>query len=668
VNTRKPTTVAKARSEKFGFQAEVVQVLDLLVHSLYTNKETFLRELISNASDAIDRLRFESFSEPGLLEAAGPLQIRVSCDKDARTVTVSDNGIGMDREEVIEHIGTIAKSGTREFLLDLTGDQRKDAALIGQFGVGFYSSFVVAERVTLTTRRAGLAEQDGVRWESDGKGEYTLEAAEVPSPGTTVVLHIREDEEDFLDDSQLMSIIQRYSDHISLPILMPRQVPAEGQDGDTDAGEPAVQEVTVNRASPLWTRPRSEISHEEYCAFYRHIASDYADPLAYVHAKLEAPLEYTLLLFIPSKAPYDPWYPDPERGIRLHVRRVFITNDAEQLIPRHLRFVCGVIDSSDLPLNISREMLQDSPLIDRIRSGAAKKVLNLLQDMAENDPAKYAAFWAEFGPILKEGVADDPASQDDIARLLRFTSTRSGTDVQDISFSDYVARMKEGQQEIYYLCAPAPLAARSSPHLEVFNKKGIEVLLLDQEVDTLVVTSLGAFDGRPLRSVAQGVSDLGTLEDEADKEAAQQASGEFGSLLGRMKAVLGDQVWGVRVTSRLTTSPACIVANEPEDFLDMVNRMRGWSGLPNEPVLEVNPQHPLLRRITREPDDQRFADWVHVLYNQAVLTLGAQIGDAAAFVSRLNRLLVGVPEGTGGGADGTQTGADRLGPQPLRLS
>ena len=433
-------------------------------------------------------------------------------------------------------------------------------------------------------------------------------------------------------------------------------------------GEAAVADVAVNQASPLWTRPWSEITEEEYNAFYRHFANDVADPLAYLHSKLEAPLEYTLLLFIPPRAPYDLWYSDSAQGIRLHVRRVFITADAWQLVPRYLRFVCGVIDSSDLPLNVSREMLQDSPLIGKIRSSATKKILKLLQDLAENEPAKYAVFWAEFGAALKEGLAEDPANQDDIAKLLRFSSTRSASDEQYVSLSDYVARMKDSQQEIYYLCAPTPLAARSSPHLEVFQKKGIEVLLLGQDIDTLVVASLQEYDGTPLRSIAQGVSDLGTLQDESEKEAYQRASGEFGALFGRMKEVLDETVWGVRGTSRLTSSPACIVANEPEAVANFVRRMTG-AGLPSEPVLEINPAHPLVQRIAQEPDDELFADFVHVLHSQAVLTLGAPIDDAAAFVTRLNHLLVRVPvQGSEPVQAGEDDGAeDRTSMRPIRL-
>jgi molecular chaperone HtpG len=631
----------ETRQESFSFQAEVVQILDLMVHSLYSNKEIFLRELVSNASDAIDRLRFEKVTRSDLDEdeaedeAEEPLQIRVAYDADAGTITVTDNGIGMSRQEVIDHIGTIAKSGTREFLQALTGDQRKDATLIGQFGVGFYSSFIVAERVILTTRRLGLPASEGVRWESDGRGEYTLETIERPARGTTVVLQLREGEDDLLKGYRLRSIIQKYSDHISLPILMA----GEDQEGtQDDAGEPAA-EAPVNRASALWARPKNQLSESDYNDFYRHITNDFADPLACLHAKMEGTYEYTLLLFIPPRAPYDLWMPQSRQGVRLHVQRVFIMEDTGQLMPAYLRFVRGVIDSSDLPLNISREILQGSRVVDNIRSSAVKKVLRLLKDTAENEPEKYATFWKEFGAVLKEGIADDYSNRDDIAKLLRFTSTASGTQDPDVSLSDYVARMKDGQDKIYYLLAPTLAAATASPHLEAFRKKGIEVLLLGDAVDNWVATSLREFDGKSLQSVAQGAPDFGGLADDAEQEATEKASTEFAVLIGRLKAILAGQAWDVRVTNRLTTSPACLVANEPEIDINLARRMQG-SGVPSQPVLEINPQHPLISRLNRDPDDPRLTDWAHVLYNQAVLTLGARIDDPAAFVTRLNDLLV----------------------------
>jgi molecular chaperone HtpG len=635
--------------ETFGFQAEVVQLLDLMINSLYSNKEIFLRELISNASDAIDRLRLELLSRGEDPEEEGPLRIRVSYDKDARTIIVADNGIGMSRAEVIEHIGTIAKSGTREFFKALTGDQRKDATLIGQFGVGFYSSFIVADRVELTTRRAGLPADQGVRWTSDGRGEYTLEAAERPSRGTTVVLHLRDTEDDLLSGYALRSIIRKYSDHISLPILMPdEKKPAQGGGGAAASAAPAETEApaesaapaetTVNQASALWARPKNEISDRDYIDFYRHITGDYADPLSWVHSKIEGTYEYTLLLFIGSHAPYDLWILDSSRGIRLHVRRIFIMEDSGQLMPQYLRFIRGVIDSADLPLNVSRELLQGSRVVDRIRSSAVKRVLQLLKDMSEKEPEKYATFWKEFGAVLKEGIVEDFGNRDEIARLARFTSTQSAAAEADVTLAEYVARMKNGQDKIYYLVAPTLAAATSSPHLEAFRAKGVEVLLLTDVVDNFVVTHLREFDGKRLQSVAQGQTDLGDLEGEAEKAAQDQASTEFSGLIARLKEVLGGQVWDVRVTRRLTTSPACIVANEAETDVSLAMRLRG-SGLPSQPVLEINPKHPLVERLNRRQDDPRLADWASVLFNEAVLTLGARIDDPAGFVTRLNDLL-----------------------------
>jgi molecular chaperone HtpG len=616
---------AQTEQESFSFQAEVVQILDLVVHSLYSNKDIFLRELISNASDAIDRLRLEMLSASEDPTDEGPLQIRVSLDKDAGTITVADNGVGMSRAEVIEHIGTIAKSGTRDFLRSLTGDQRKDATLIGQFGVGFYSAFIVADRVSLTTRRYGLPAAAGVRWESDGKGEYTLETVEVPSRGTTIVLKLREGEDDLLNDYRLRSIIRTYSDHISLPIVMP---PGEG-----------TEDKPVNQASALWARPKSELTDQDYEDFYRHVAGDYSDPLAWMHAKIEGTYEYTLLLFVPARAPYDLWMPRTGRGVKLHIRRVFILEDTGQLMPQYLRFIRGVIDSSDLPLNVSRELLQGSRVVDHIRSNATKKILKLLADLAEKEPDKYAAFWTEFGAVLKEGMSEDFSNRDEIAKLLRFTSTKSGGEDADVSLSDYTGRMKEGQDKIYYLLASSLAAAKSSPHLETFTRKGIEVLLLTDDIDNWLVGSLRDFEGKRLQSVAQGTADLGPLEDEAEAQAKEQASAEFADLVAKLKAILAGQAWDVRVTSRLTTSPACLVANETDADLNPARRLTG-TGLPSQPVLEINPQHPLVRRLNRDLADPQLAQWAHLLYNQAVLTLGARIEDPAAFVAKLNSLLV----------------------------
>jgi molecular chaperone HtpG len=652
-----------ADQETFGFQAEVVQLLDLMINSLYSNKEIFLRELISNASDAIDRLRLELLVQGENPEDEGPLQIRVSYDRDAGTITVADNGIGMSRAEVIENIGTIAKSGTREFFQALTGDQRKDATLIGQFGVGFYSAFIVADRVELTTRRAGPPEtgtaetdtaetgtaetgtaDEAVRWSSDGRGQYTLEAAERPGRGTTIVLHLRDDDRDLLNGYRLRAIIGKYSDHISLPIVMP---PEKG----TEQDEQSAGDETVNQASALWTRPKNELSDQDYIDFYKHIASDYTDPLSWVHSKIEGTYEYTLLLFIPARAPYDLWLLDSSRGVRLHVRRIFIMEDSGQLMPRYLRFIRGVIDSADLPLNVSRELLQGSRVVERIRSSAVKKVLQLLKDLAEKEPDKYATFTKEFGAVLKEGIVEDLPNRDEIARLARFTTTQS----DDVPLADYVARMKDGQDKIYYLLAPALAAARSSPHLETFQAKGVEVLLLTDVVDNWVVTTLREFEGKQLQSVAQGTADLGGLEDETEKAAQDQASTDFAGLAAKLKEVLDGQAWDVRVTSRLTTSPACIVANEPTSDINLAQRLRG-SGLPSQPVLEINPKHPLVERLNRHQDDPRLADWASVLFSQAVLTLGARIEDPAAFVTRLNDLLTALTDDPG--SDGREVDAD----------
>jgi len=639
--------------ESHPFQAEVVQILDLMIHSLYSNKEIFLREMISNASDAIDRLRFESYEHPELRGDDEKLQIRVSFDPAARTITVADNGIGMNRAEVVENIGTIAKSGTREFLQALTGDQRKDATLIGQFGVGFYSAFVVADRVTLTSRRAGLGAAEGVRWESDGKGEYTLETVEVPERGTTIVLHLRDGEDDLLNGFRLRSIIQKYSDHISLPIVMPSEKPPASAAADSTAEDSTAQdstqegsakedspgEITVNRGSALWARPKSELTEQDYQDFYQHISGDFGEPLAYLHSKIEGTYEYTLLLFIPSRAPYDIWIPDARRGVRLHVRRVFIMEDTGQLMPAYLRFVRGVIDSADLPLNVSRELLQGSRAVDQIRTTAVKRVLKLLAETAGKEPEKYATFWREFGAVLKEGVAEDYSNRDEIAKLLRFTSTQSGADEADVSLPQYVERMKEGQDKIYYLLAPGLATAKASPHLEAFRAKGIEVLLLPDPVDNWLVSSLREFDGKQFQSVTQGAPDFGELEDDAEKEAKEQAGAEYADLLGKLKEALSGQAHDVRVTTRLTSSPACIVANEPDTDLSLARRLRG-TGLPSQPVLEVNPKHPLIQRLNRHQDDPKLAEWAHVLYAQSVLTFGALLEDPASFVSQLNDLLV----------------------------
>jgi len=627
------TTETSAPKETLGFQAEVKQLLDLMIHSLYSNKEIFLRELISNASDAIDKFRFEALSDATLYEDDTELKIHVSFNKEARTVTVSDNGIGMSRDEVIENIGTIAKSGTREFFQALTGDQRKDANLIGQFGVGFYSSFIVADKVTLLTRRAGLGAEHGILWESDGQGEYTLETVEKLGRGTEVTLHLREGEDELLSDYGLRSIIHKYSDHISLPIVMKRE--------STEPDQPA-EEETVNKASALWARSKNEITDEEYNEFYKHVAHDFTEPLARVHSRMEGKYEYTLLLYLPSRAPFDLWNRGSRHGVKLYVRRVFIMDDAEQLMPSYLRFVRGVIDSNDLPLNVSREILQNNKIIESIRAGAVKKVLDLLKTLAVSEKEKYATFWKEFGRALKEGVAEDTANQETIAKLLRFSTTATSSEVQDVSLEDYVSRMKEGQDKIYYITADTFAAAKNSPLLEIFRKKGIEVLLLSDIVDNWLVSNLFEFNGKPLQSIARGEVDLSKLEDQQEKEEQEKIAGEFKDLTTRLKDALKTKVKEVRVTSRLTTSPACLVADE-HDLDANLKRLLKASGqkIPDSPpIFEINPQHPLLVRLKDETDQSRFEDWSSILFEQAILSDGGQLEDPVSFVNRLNDLLV----------------------------
>lgn len=619
---------ATIEKETLGFQAEVRQLLNLMIHSLYSNKEIFLRELISNASDAADKLRFEALANQELYEGQSDLKIRVSFDKDARTITVSDNGIGMSREEVIENIGTIAKSGTREFFESLTGDQARDAHLIGQFGVGFYSSFIVADNVTVTTRRAGLHPGEGVRWSSTGEGEYTIEMIEKTHRGTEVTLHLRPEEDEFLSAYRLQAIIRKYSDHIALPIVM------KAQDKDEDE--------TINQASALWARPKNEISKEQYEEFYKHVGHDFEPPLAYVHSVVEGKQEYTLLLYIPANAPFDLWDRDSRHGVKLYVRRVFIMENAEQLMPRYLRFVRGVIDSNDLPLNVSRELLQRNRDVEAIRAGAVKKVLGLLEDLAENQKETYTKFWKEFGLVLKEGVGEDFANRERIAKLLRFASTHQDTDEQSVSLADYVARMKEGQNKIYYITAESFTAAKNSPHLELLRNKGVEVLLLYDRVDEWLVASLPQFDGKDLQSAAKGELDLSGLADEQDKKEQQEKAAQYKEITEKIKAVLGDRVKEVRISQRLTTSPACLIADQGELSANL-ERMLKAAGQPipnSKPILEINPNHPLLHKIKTQESEDRFNDWAHLLFDQSVLSEGGQLENPAEFVQRLNEILL----------------------------
>jgi len=627
-----------ATKETHGFQAEVKQLLNLMIHSLYSNKEIFLRELISNASDAADKLRFEALTDKALFENDAELKIRVSFDPKARTVTVSDNGIGMSRDEVIANIGTIAKSGTREFLSKLTGDQAKDANLIGQFGVGFYSSFVVADKVTVVTRRAGLSAEHGVRWESDGGGEYTLEAVTRHERGTEVTLHLREGEDDLANGMRLRTIIRKYSDHITLPIVM--QV--EEWDKDNSVYRTTGKDETVNQASALWARSKSDITEEQYHEFYKHVAHDFEAPLAYSHNKVEGRKEFTQLLYIPARAPFDLWDREHRRGIKLYVRRVFIMDDAEQLLPVYLRFVRGVIDSADLPLNVSREILQESKDIEAMRAANVKRVLSMIEDLAENHKEKFATFWREFGRVIKEGVVEDFGNRERIAKVLRFASTHADTDAQDVSLADYVSRMKPEQEKIYYVTAETFAAAKNSPHLEVFRKKGVEVLLMYDRVDEWVSQHLTEFEGKPLQSVAKGRLELGKLEDETEKQAQEKEESESKPLLERIKKSLGETVKDVRITLRLTDSPACLVADEHDMGANFQRLLKaaGQNVPTSRPILEINPHHPLVRRLKDESDDARFGDLAKVLFDQSLLAEGGQLEDPAGFVKRLNQLML----------------------------
>ena len=622
-----------------AFQTEARQLLDLMIHSLYSNKEIFLRELVSNASDACDKLRFEALTEAALLEEDPDLAIRVEVDREARTITVTDNGVGMSRQEVIDNIGTIARSGTREFVAQLTGDQTQDAQLIGQFGVGFYSSFIVADRVTLTTRRAGLGTDDAVRWESTGEGNYTLEAVSREARGTSVTLRLRDGEDDLLAGPALRTIVRKYSDHITLPILMQKEAVAgkQADTGDTETTE------KVNQASALWARQKADITKEQYDEFYKHVAHDFDVPLAHTHARVEGRQEYTLLLYVPRRAPFDLWDREQRHGIKLYVRRVFIMDGAKELMPGYLRFVRGLIDSNDLPLNISREILQHSRDVEAIRNAAVKRVLGLLEELADKEPEKYADFWREFGRVLKEGLGEDLANQERLGKLLRFASTHRNTDEQSVSLADYAARMQDGQEKIYYVTADSFAAARNSPHLEVFRKKGIEVLLLHDRVDEWVVAHLPAFDGRPLQSVTRGDLDLGALaasEEEEKRKAETETS--LKPLVERIHKALGDKAKEVRLTHRLVDSPACLVTEQDgiSANLERVLRAAGQA-VPNVPlVLEINPEHPIVARLKDETDDARLKDWSHILFDQAMLAEGGHLDDPAGFVTRLNELLL----------------------------
>jgi len=624
-------------TQTMGFQAEVKQLLHLMIHSLYSNKEIFLRELVSNASDACDKLRFEALDTPALYENDPELRIRVDFDKDARTISISDNGVGMSKDDAIAHLGTIARSGTREFFSQLTGDKQKDAQLIGQFGVGFYSSFIVADKVTVYSRRAGLPASEGIEWSSDGEGEFSVSSFEKEGRGTDIVLHLRADEDEFLTDWKLRDVLRRYSDHISLPVQMPKQE----WDKDTSEMKRTGEWESVNQASALWTRSKSDITEEQYKEFYKHVSHDFDDPLAWTHNRVEGRSEYSQLLYIPKRAPFDMWDRDAKRGVKLYVKRVFIMDDAEQLLPSYLRFVRGVIDSADLPLNVSREILQESRDVRTIREGSAKRILGLLEDLAENRKEDYAVFWTTFGQVLKEGVGEDVGNQERVSKLLRFASTHNDSDAQDVSLTDYLSRMKEGQEKIYYVTAESYNASKSSPHLEIFRKKGIEVLLLWDRVDEWMLSHLREFDGKQLSSVAKGGLDLEALADDEEKKKQAEVADAFKPLVTRLTESLKERVKEVRVTLRLVDSPACVVVDENDmsPHLQRLLRSAGQQAPTVLPILEINPDHPLIKRIEQASDAQ-FSDWSQLLLDQALLADGAQLPDPVSFVKRMNDLLL----------------------------
>ncbi|MFZ6643746.1 molecular chaperone HtpG [Undibacterium sp. TC4M20W] len=632
-----------SEKQTLGFQAEVKQLLQLMIHSLYSNKEIFLRELISNASDASDKLRFEGINDASLFEHDPDLQIQVSFNKEARTITIADNGIGMSKADAIEHLGTIAKSGTKEFFGKLSGDQQKDAAMIGQFGVGFYSGFIVADRITVETRRAGLPADQAVRWESEGAGDFSVEDIVKEGRGTSITLHLREGEDEFLSAWKLKSVIRTYSDHISLPIKMQKE------EWDEEKKEQVLKDEleTINQASALWARSKSEITPEQYDEFYKHVSHDYSAPLTHTHNRVEGRSEYTQLLYIPARAPFDMWDRNKRGGIKLYVKRVFIMDDAEQLMPVYLRFVKGVIDSNDLPLNVSREILQESRDIKAIREGSTKRVLGMLEDLADADgddaqakKDKYTTFWGEFGQVLKEGVGEDSANKDRIAKLLRFASTHNDSDIQNVSLADYLSRAKEGQDKIYYVTAESYATAKNSPHLEIFRKKGVEVLLLTDRVDEWMLSYLTDFEGKELASVAKGGLDLGQLEDEAEKKQHEETQTEFKDLVEKMKTALADKAKDVRVTFRLTDSPACLVADEHDLSGNLARMLKaaGQSAPESKPILEVNPDHPLVQKLKYE--ETKFDDWAHLLFDQALLAEGGHLTDPSGFVKRLNEMLL----------------------------
>ncbi len=636
------TTVA-AQKETLDFQAEVSQVLNLVIRSLYSNKEIFLRELVSNASDAAEKLRFESLSNDALFEDDPDLRIRLDVDKEARTITITDNGIGMSRQEVSDTIGTIASSGTKKFLEQLSGDQATDSQLIGQFGVGFYSAFIVADKVTLTTRRAGMQANEGVRWESTGEGSYSIENVELAQRGTEITLHLREDADEFLDSWRLRSIVSKFSDHIAMPVEMLNEpTPEPVEEGEEPKPAPEPEWEQVNKGTALWMRNKSDVSDEEYGEFYKSIGHDFEDPLVWAHNRVEGTHEYSSLLFVPSRAPFDMWDREQKHGVKLYVRRVFIMDEADKLMPHYMRFVKGVVDSDDLPLNVSREILQHDKKIDSIRTANVKRVLGLLEKLAKKDPEKYQTFWDQFGNVLKEGPAEDQANKEKIGSLLRFASTSSDGDSQTVSLDDYIERMAEKQEKIFYITADSLAAGRNSPHLEVFKKKDIEVLLLTDRVDEWLISHFTDYKDKHLQSVAKGALDLGELEDKEDKENAEKAAEENKHLLERMKEALGETIKDVRVSTRLTESPACLVVDDYDmsQNLARVLKQMGQDAPMPTPIIEINLEHPLISRMDGEADEDKFGELSKLVFDQALLAEGGQLEDPAGFVHRLNRLML----------------------------
>lgn len=635
--------------ETLGFQTEAKQLLHLMIHSLYSNREIFLRELISNAADAADKLRFEALADGALYEGDADLAIRIDFDAEAKTITITDNGIGMSRDDVVEHLGTIAKSGTADFLSRLTGDQQKDSQLIGQFGVGFYSAFIVADKVRVETRRAGLAADEAVAWESEGEAEFTVEPAQREQRGTSIILHLKEDAAEFADRWRIRSIVKKYSDHIALPVIMRKEPePEPAAEEGAEAPEPAEAKVqepedeTINNATALWSRSRTDVSEDEYKEFYKHVSHDFQDPMLWSHNRVEGKLEYTSLLYIPAKAPFDMWQREANRGLKLYVQRTFIMDDAEQFLPLYLRFVKGVVDSNDLSLNVSRELLQQDPAVDSMKNACTKRVLDMLAKLAKSDPEKYQAFWDEFGQVLKEGPAEDFTNREKISELLRFSTTETDTPLQNQSLKDYIGRMSEGQDKIYYVAADSFNTAKNSPHLEVFRKKGVEVLLLSDRVDEWLIGHIQEFDGKSLQDVARGALDLGELDAEEDKKAQEQLAEDNKSLVERVKSALEDEVDEVRVTTRLTESPACLVVGDQDMGAQMrrILESAGQNVPDSKPIFELNPEHPLVQKLDAESGEARFADLAHVLFEQAQLATGGQLNDPAAYVQRLNKLLL----------------------------